>query len=67
MNIYEKPVTARWEWEDMKGAQKRLGPKKYVFDNENWFCSSCGYHRSGRYAVDGFKFCPNCGERMENA
>ncbi len=63
MNIYGKGE-ARWMWYDRKEAEKRLG--EYVWDNENWFCSNCGFHVTGRYGTKKFKYCPNCGKRMED-
>lgn len=55
---------ARWEWEDKKRAQERLG--RMVFDCENWFCSDCGFHVTGRYGTEKFRYCPGCGAKMED-
>lgn len=33
-------------------------------EKDNWYCSECGLHYDS-WAIDGFKYCPNCGAKMK--
>lgn len=33
-------------------------------EKDNWYCSKCGLHYDS-WAIDGFKYCPNCGAKMK--
>lgn len=33
-------------------------------EKNNWYCSECGLHYDS-WAIDGFKYCPNCGAKMK--
>ena len=46
---------------------------KWIYDNQfHWYrasCSECGYMRATDIKADnwnGWKYCPNCGAKMEN-
>ena len=41
---------------------------RWIWDDEGYHCSECFYHAYGNTSevmLGDFKFCPNCGARME--
>ena len=36
----------------------------YSLDDECWKCSECGFEDAGIFNIE-FKYCPNCGAKME--
>lgn len=42
---------------------------RWIWDNEGYHCSECFFHTYGATleCMDGtYKYCPNCGAKMEN-
>lgn len=43
----------------------RVYSRPGVFKYLGWTCDQCGYPTGEEYAPQWFKFCPNCGARMD--
>lgn len=46
--------------------EKRTG--RWIWDDEGYHCTECFYHAYGNTSevmLGDFKFCPNCGAKME--
>lgn len=60
-------VKGRWMWLTREEA-KVYARFSLQIGADNWVCSECGHYRSCEtHVIRGFKFCPNCGARMDGA
>ena len=54
------------EEEQRTGKWERHYSRSNVYEDLCWHCSACGYYHADDW-TNKFKFCPNCGAKMEGA
>ena len=54
------------EEEQRTGKWERHYSRPNVYADLCWHCSACGYYHADNW-TNKFKFCPNCGAKMEGA
>lgn len=55
-------------YEKIKSLPSAQRTGRWIWDDEGYHCSECFYHAYGNTSevmCGDFKFCPNCGARME--
>lgn len=60
------PIFRMRQWFEHLPTARRTG--RWIWDDEGYHCTECFYHAYGNTSevmLGDFKFCPNCGARME--